>query len=229
MKKTLLLFLFAILLLQNPINAQTDALPENKYKEGDLLSDFLNNPKSETKGTTFQIGYTGGQFLNAQFGLLTKENLIAPKYGLFVGLKKIYYPIIIDLDAFVSKYDNYTSANSYTVVHQGFNFSISTAILPIHLKISSIIMPYIGVGYQLSDLLETSNVSFFKITFPKSDAITSLVKTNQPIWKIGILFNLAPVLFSFEYKQSLMINGNEKALNQYSIGLGYRFGHNKNR
>lgn len=216
------------MLFESSVFSQTEVLPQNKYLEGHQLSEFLSMPKARTKGLFVSLGYQGGQFLNSQFGVLTNENLLKHNYGTTINFRKILYPIIIDIGAFMNKFSNKTSADNYAIVHEGFDGSISIAILPLIFRTSEYLVPYAGLGYLSSDLFETSNTKFSNIIFPKKDKITSEITINQPIWKVGIMVNLNPLFLNFEYKQSIKLQSNEKAINGYSASIGCRF-RSKNR
>jgi hypothetical protein len=228
MRKTVILcFILAFLIsLGNPLYSQKDNLPENKYKDGTQLRSFLTQPGRSMKGLSLSIGYQGGQFLNPQYGLLSKEKFLKQRYGILVDFRKVLYPVIIDLGFFVTNFQNETSASGNPLVHRGIDIAVSTALLPLAFRISRLLVPYIGLGYQFSDVYETNSSGFSNTAFPKTSEIASSMHVWQPVWKTGLMINVVPrFIVNFEYRQSLMLN-DEKALNQYNVSIGYRFGKN---
>jgi len=230
MKKKIFIFLFTFFFIFQiiPIYSQTDELPVNKYKDGHVLDDFISMPRKALKGVSISLGYQKSQFLNSQFGTLTEKGLLKQNYGWTLNFCKIIYPIIIDANVFLTSYNNKTSANNYPTFYQGFDGSISTALLPLIYKFSKTWIPYFGVGYTFSELFEIDKEDYILI-FTNRKKIFSIVNLTQPIWKTGIMINVSSkFLLDFDYKQSIKLNNNEKALNQFSISMGYRLGKNNN-
>lgn len=216
--KRKILFLSLVLVLNNLIAQTNDNLPANKYKDNSesrytLICDYFKSKRVGLNIFNLKNSFTNSNFASSiANGSLYYEDYLSSstsgilKSGFEVSARVNLAPLLIDFGYFTDKYytmqkENWRDRQIYN--HKGLKLSISTLILPI----TKYLLPYGGVGYQLS-----------KIGF--DTPTTSYSDTSSPFWKIGCqsyLFNHFPI--TFEYSQTFL--NSTKSANQIMFGIGY--------
>ncbi len=139
---------------------------------------------------SFSIGYKHLEFLDIYYLMRVEEKMVKYSYGVNTNISVNYYPIMIDVSAFYSKYtvDNlyFHSFIDYPdkrIYHYGLSGYLNIFPLPRLGGLTHYIMPYIGIGY------ETSSLCILKKPFGKSKSSEGSTLASTPTsglkWKIG--------------------------------------------
>lgn len=150
--------------------------------------------------------YQQTKFYASRFSEQLDNGAIKIGYGDSYTLRQGWYPFMIDVSGFISRYNSTLSQK--TIKFRGLEVDMSTNIpgLPKYF-----LRPYLGIGYQLSQV----------------DDNESFVNTSQLIWKAGIvpikiyISRHLAFFFTGEYKQSLDASS-PYAFNQFSVGFGMK-------
>ena len=185
----------------------------SKTEKNHTLNNIINVEKAKNHKFfgRYNIGvmysYQHSNFYAAKFNENLENGLIEHGYGDSYSIRQSLYPIIIDISGFISRYNSPVSKTK--IKFRGFEIdgAIRIPYLPIYL-----LRPYIGVGYQYSQV----------------DNDDSYINTSQTIWKVGIttpmiaISWITAIYINAEYKQSLDLSS-PYSFNQLSIGLGFQF------
>ncbi len=203
MKRLLLLYLS--FLFVSLIYGQK--FPENKYKSGHSLRDYIEESNERSRVFSQSFYYTRMGFLNPTFGEKIKEGALKARYGLALNNRVALNPVFMDANFY---YQNYHSSNFKSLYGKGAEFSASLILMPLNYKTSSVVIPYIGAGYQFADIVGKDSTGTFR------------ANVSSPIWKTGLALHLHEDFYlDFQYKQS-MFGNQERKFNQYSMGIGVR-------
>ncbi|MEI7676005.1 MAG: hypothetical protein WCJ03_04430 [Bacteroidales bacterium] len=182
----------------------SDNIPIDKYNGGmsyNNISDFLSQRK-----TLYYIGYGRNNFLNDNYRYGIMDGTLEGGGTLEFG-ERFYFrkPIFLDIGGF---WGGYSSTSLKDISHFGLKSAISYVIMPT----MKIFIPYLGVGYQYSYLIQLAKDN-------KSDNGPA-ISTSVPFWKCGIQSFLGDSFsLNFEYSQSF---GNvEKASDQIFFGISF--------
>jgi hypothetical protein len=221
MQRVFYLIILVIYIGINSITAQknTDLLPENKYNDNSdskykKVCNYLNLKKVGLNILSRNNSFTNSNFAsNISNGALQYTGF-ATDYGFSKGIEIAgrinVAPLLIDI-AYMSDLYNLKTYRSDSYVHNGLKLSISTLIFPL----TKYLLPYGGIGYQLS------KISMTHYTTGSSTTSTASTNTSSPFWKIGCqsyLFNHFPII-TVEYSQTFLITN--KSSNQILFGIGY--------
>ncbi len=228
MKKVILILIFLLpsffLFSQN----KNTYLPEKKHKKGYDFNDYIEKPREEMYGWGWDLfsisyGYHQSTILNPTFVGLIHNKKMKRAYGQSFTVRATYYPFLFDMKWFSSRFKpidmpNWQYYSDAKIKHRGFEISSAIAIMPINLEISHILIPYIGIGYQSSNLAITQTEGTGE---DAHDVTKSATPTSAPIWKIGFTINLINKLTcSTEYSQTFKLSS-KKSFNQFMITFGY--------
>ncbi len=199
-KLTLMVLLLIIII---PINIysqdkETGIITKVKYKE---KSEYFYVPKV---GVSLSIN--NPIFYSEGFTHVLENELLIERNKMIFGGNMSFGSVLVDFNYIYNGYRSSIQDFTYTG-YEGF-ISYRTSIINYYN-----LDPYIGVGYQFSQIAGSESV----------------LDISQPIWKIGFrpfipLFNNSNdnniVYIILEYKQSFNTS-NPHAFNSFSYGLGY--------
>lgn len=201
-----LLMLIGILLSLCPVLCRGGDGP-GKLKLWDDISDNAGDPYHGN--TSVVIGALWGSFLNGNYFANKADGSINPHLGLSIsGSLVLLKRLELELSYFSQRYDlTAPDAPADKAGHSGVAGSINVFVLPPLGKISNILCPYIGAGYQGSDI--SANSSEYK-------TVTSGFFAKAGI-RIYIMrgFNLRA-----EYMQTLPTSSNS-LFRTISVGVGF--------
>lgn len=216
-----------ILLFAFVANAQQDLkLNLDDSSDGRSISDFY---KTLRKHTTYGIGvgYQDVSFFNHTFFDNVDNGTIKNKGGYEVLMFVTMAPVMIDVAYIWSKLD--VTANSFypdfsdkSTGFHGIDAYISYApLFPDLGKVSEIIIPYAGIGYQSAKLFVKVGDKSGSSSSKESKTIASY-GVSSPMWKGGVRFNLGQFFIKGEYKQGLSLSKPE-AMRLISFSVGTKF------
>jgi hypothetical protein len=220
MKKSILLVLIFFTL-----NSFSQDLESNlDHKNSPRLSGYYQDMRDYVGvGPSINYNYRHVSFYNPRFYELSKESLIKQTYGNEIDFSYNYYPIKVDVCWFATFFEvsnfvsTYLTNTNYSTRHRGAEFFLSYMPLPHIGKFSKHFMPYVGIGYQTSQLvtLDQSN--------KEKEVIVSSHPTGSISWKIGLCVNINSSYFiNAEYKQTGNLSEPE-AFNVWTLGIGVRY------
>lgn len=157
-------------------------------------------------------GYHETTFANAAFTENIKNGFITKDFGHAATLSAIFYPLEVDVTAFSSGFraHNLPPFNDNAVLsHRGIELSIN--YMPI--CIAKNFFPYVGAGYQLSQLYSPAG----SMTIEGSAS----TNTSMPVLKGGLKVKFGQLLIFGEYRQTLSIDGSTYNSQQLAGGLGW--------
>jgi len=187
---------------------------ENFFK-GNVKDDF------EEENVIITYGYHQTDFINSVFKRHMMDGNIQKSWGSSVNLRfAVAYPLMFDLGYFSSQFTvkdltGWQNADTIKVRHRGGEIAV---LLPLLSKTKHFI-PYLGAGYQLSQLyvgpplIKDSEKDY-------SDIVEMAKNTSSPIYKLGIMFNFQVMSYSIEYKHSLF--NDKMPFYQLSANLGFK-------
>ena len=210
-----LLLLMAAIFCASANFAQQSAKLNLDHSSGRRIKDYFKSQVTNGMG----IGYQQVSFFNSVYynNVIGKNALIKNKGG----VEAVYFiqlsPVLADLELYYSSFDVnsfafYSDFAKKTTRWLGLGVYVSYApLLPDWGKVSEILTPYIGLGYQTSSLrVDVDN---------KESSRIASKGTSSPMWKGGLRINLKNFFIKGEYKQSLLLS-NPTALNEFSITAG---------
>jgi hypothetical protein len=222
--KKLLLIVLLMHLSANMVFAQENLrLNLEDSSSGRRINEFWNELRNRTR-TGFSFGYQQASFFSSSYFNNVNNDVITPKWGIEVDYLINITPVMIDVAYFYSVFDvnsfiYYSDYGDKTTSLQGCEFFASyTPLLPDFGKISQIIVPFIGIGYQTSSLRVKSSDGKSK---DESSATIASLGTGSPMWKTGVMLNFGGLFIKGEYKQSLDISQPE-ALSRWAVSLGFK-------
>ena len=213
--KYLTLLLISIVVCISDIYAQDNHKLKLNNKENNRIPDYIKSMPNRA----IHVDYTQIGFFNPIYFQNINKGVIKNNGGFGFTFEQRIWLFRLDIGGFYHflKSDESTSQKESNYRVNGLNIFASYLPMPDWGKISRIIVPSIGVGYQTASLQQTETGSD-----DKTEILSSL-GIGGPVWKAGLQINLGPAFFiNGEYKQSLLLN-TEKAINSFSIGLGVKF------
>jgi len=196
-------------------------LPENSVNKGHRTLYFGDE---YFNGMAINYGFHTSTFLNSQFGYYLENKNLIRKYGNCLSYSVIYYPIIADINFFSSRFKpseipnwNYIEEGSM-IKHRGTEITFRFAIPPSIFTTYIVPVPYIGIGYSMSNLVILSQTADDAYRMKKS-----ATNTFMPVWNIGLfIFENEMNFFNLkiEYSQTFSLKS-IKSFNQLYITFGY--------
>ncbi|MBK7629081.1 MAG: PEGA domain-containing protein [Bacteroidales bacterium] len=161
---------------------------------------------------SINLGYYNTTFSNSFF----KENILNGNIKRGIGyaatLNFNLFPLIFDMTYFSARFTvNNIEAfkpNSM-IIHRGGEVSVNIIPYPIGV----VVFPYLGAGYQYSQLYTSS----------LSSEGTGSDNTSLPIIKGGVKIRISKLLVFGEYKKGIDFNGSGYASGQIFSGIGWVF------
>jgi len=153
------------------------------------------------------------------------ENLFS-SIGIGYGVRVTVFPLILEGYKFngkvkVANPNNipvYQSMNNL-LDYSGWDFSVSVCPMPYINQLSEKIVPYIGIGYQSSELGFGELDTNFKI--PTFKSRSSYINSSAWTWKIGCNFytKKLPFYIVVDYEQSWRSKNKMMKFNGINVGL----------
>jgi hypothetical protein len=144
-----------------------------------------------------------------------EKEVLSTSGGIELGVARMFYPIEIEFSGFYSFFtvNNYSGLlKNQSLQHRGLEFMVNYFVLPYIGGISKWLYPYLGAGYQTSQIAVSSS----------SDTKIS-VGTGGLLLKGGIRIYLSKRFFlAGEYKQTIPTDS-EKLFSTWTAGLGYTY------
>ncbi len=209
----------------NMLNAQN--FPEKKYEKREQFE--FNN---QINGWAIGLSSANTKFLNSNFSENVETGKLNPKFGMNVKLQYTTKPIFFDINYFSSNFkpsDEITTlvkdipTDSLAYRHRGVDFYVSLKICPSNrFLFKNLLLPYLGVGYQFSELALTKD-SFFQKSLSGSFL-------NSHMWKAGLNLTFSPVLIFYgEYKSTNNLFVDEKnRFYQFNFGILIKLSYKNN-
>jgi hypothetical protein len=195
--------------VEEQIIVTSDGKNEFHFSNRDFIKSFY-------KKHFLSIGYAYHQtiFTNTKFAERMSSGNITKDYGQAVTLCYNLYPIEISATAFSSgiRVHNLAPFNdNASIKHRGVEFCVDYLLV----NIGRGIFPYIGAGYQLSQIYSAKG----SMTIG-DEAITN---TTMPIVKGGLKLKFGHLFIFGEYKQTIPLGSSIYNSKQMSGGLGWIF------
>jgi hypothetical protein len=195
--------------LEKQINVTTDGKNEFSILSRDFIKSFY-------KKHFISVSYAYHQttFANTTFSERIANGSITNDYGHAAAVSYIMYPLEFKVTAFSSGFKAHSLApfnENAAIKHQGIEVSVNYA--PINIGTS--IFPYIGAGYQISQLYSAAGT----MTIDGSAS----TNTSMPVLKGGLKVKLGQLFIFGEYKQTFPLNGSTYNSQQLSGGIGWVF------
>jgi hypothetical protein len=183
------------------------------------MSDYASKLR-EALDYGFRGNYQIASFINSTYYKNKVSGDIGNKAGYDVAFTAKLWLFLLDISYFKSSFE--VNSSSYYPTHQdaltslsGVDFYMSYILLPDWGKISKILVPHIGIGYQTASLSA-------KIKNGEKKEIVGSLDMSAPMWKGGLNINIGKLIFlNVEYKQSIFISERE-SINIISFGGGIR-------
>lgn len=220
MGKKIIFCLLSILFCGVALQAQHNYNLKLDNSSGRSVSDFWETLRKKSTGG-IGIGFQKVSFFNALYfsNAQGKGSAIENKGGFEAAYFYHYYPVMVDIGYFRSAF-NVNSGSYYpdykekSTFLQGLDFYLSYApLLPDYGRISEILIPFVGIGYQTSSL---------NVKDTKEDEKIASAGVSSPMWKFGVKFGFGGYFIKGEYKQSLSIS-KSTAFNAIGISFGYQY------
>ena len=184
-------------------------------KEARHVTDYV----LQMKKTAIHVDYKRISFFNTTYFQNNEDGTIKNKGGANIAIEYRIWIFRLDVGGYYtwysSDYDSSKAESNFRIC--GLDAFASFLPMPDLGHISSIIVPFIGVGYQSASLQQTEE------TKDNKTDVKSSVGLGGPLWKAGVQINLGANFFiNGEYKQSLLL-GTDKASSAFVVGLGIRW------
>jgi hypothetical protein len=158
--------------------------------------------------------YRSVQFINPTFVRAMQDETLSTIGGVEFGIARMLYPVEIEFSGF---YSFFTVENSpgaldgQSLQHRGLEFMANYFVLPYIGGISRWLCPYLGAGYQTSQIAVSSDESEISIG------------TGGWLLKGGLRIYLSQKFFiTGEYKQTIPTDS-EKLFSTWTAGLGFTY------
>lgn len=210
MKKYLLIIQFLVI-----TNMFSQEVPVNKY---DTSISYLTFKNKLVNGKTnlFGFNYNKTNYLNSFYGTEVENGNIKYQFGVSLYYRKrVAKQFIIDAEVFY----NLLKSHELTISNYGGDISFGIVLIPFSLKLTTVLQPYLSIGYQQS---------LMNIEGSTSDALVKDYKekttdTSAPIWKAGMMIHISKsIFFNAQYMQSLS-SKNDRDFNSWSAGIGIKY------
>ena len=197
MRKTIIIILLLI-----------SAIP--LFGEGNSLNVDLKGPESQQYSLNpflqFGINYRIPSFLNQEFQGAMAEGIATrgTSFEGFVDLRLIKR-FHVEVSAFYDKFSKTEIDGTNSVVRQkGYGAMLNWYVLPSVGKVSKIISPYVGAGYQRSDVNMGDGFN-----------------TSSPMWQAGLKIHFSSLFINGAFKQSIPVKSNVVKQQAFVIGAGF--------
>jgi hypothetical protein len=180
--------------------AQQQTLPANKYK--------LSENDWTVTNLFIEIGINQSSFLNDVYGTNKESGKIKPTLGYGAMARYVFKSFFIEGGVFYSKFNsdgiktNLGLPEEYQFIHRGIEGAVNLILFPSKSKIG-FLKPYLGAGYQNSEMAITTKQSFSigKDIYSSNTTSAVLVQTGifiMPVKNISINLCYKRTLDSFK-------------------------------
>lgn len=159
-------------------------------------------------------GWHTTNFANATFKEYIANGGFSHDYGHAATIATTFFPIELSASLFSSNFSAHNLApfiDNAVISHRGIELGIN--YMPIN--IGTVFLPYIGAGYQFSQLYSAAE----NLTIGGA-ANTS---TSMPMLKGGFKIKIDPLYLFGEYKKAFSFGDSDYQSNQLSAGIGWNF------
>lgn len=157
------------------------------------------------------LSYRNEAFINNTYHQFKEAKYIGGNYGIELSYQMLLFgPLALEATGFYTMYNAEAIATGdvKNIWHGGLELFANVYPMPYLGKISEIVAPFAGIGYQSSSLSWGDNIS---------------AGTSSAMFKVGIMLNLSSMLsLRGEYKQTLPTSSN-KLFRVLDFGLGIHF------
>ncbi len=186
-----------------------------------IFADNVREDIDDNGGTILSGGYNQTYFLNSTFKTNLDDGRIKNSFGASASLRLIYlYPIMFDIGYFSSQFEiedlpGWTNEDQ-KVRHRGGEAAMLISLL----SKTRYFIPYIGAGYQYSQLyvgpplIKDSNEDY-------SNIVEMATNTSSPIYKFGLMMNFNNMSYAVEFKHSVF--NEQYPFYQIAANIGIRF------
>ena len=186
-----------------------------------VFTDNVKNDFSDKGGIILTVGFHQTGFLNNTFRQYLSDGKISNAGGACINLRiASAYPFMFDLGYFSSQFKVEDIPGwpneSEKVRHRGGEVAMS---LPLLSK-TRYFVPYVGIGYQYSQLY-TGEPVIKDSEEDYEDIVEMSTKTSSSIYKAGVMMNFNSMSYSVEFKHSLF--NDDWPFYQLSANIGLRF------
>ena len=163
-------------------------------------------------GNSMSLSYRHEAFLNNTYHQFKEKDIIGSNYGVELSCQVfVFGPFALEAIGFLSLFDAKgitDSKEEEEITHSGIEAFANVYPMPYIGKISNIVAPYAGIGYQTSSLSGKGDTS---------------AGTSSAMFKVGMQFKLTRSMsIHGEYKQTLPTSSN-KLFRVLDFGLGVHF------
>ncbi|GHT31614.1 hypothetical protein FACS189434_01670 [Bacteroidia bacterium] len=161
-------------------------------------------------------------FLNSAYYQNKLDGALKGGYGVKLTVEQRIWLFRLDVGGFYNWFtvNNETFVQSYAtkdVTMGGFDLFLSYMLMPDYGKVSDILQPYVGIGYQTAVLKASVKEG------EKSSETVGQLGVGTPVWKGGLHINVGKsFFFTGEYIQSLNMSS-PKAHYMLLVGIGAGF------
>ena len=221
-----ILFLSLFLLSTNFAFSQQNKQIKLDDKQTRSVSDYVNSMRKNS----IRLNYVPlMSFLNPTYFQNNSDGTIKYKGGYGLSFQQRIWLFRVDLGASFQFYDikNADYKEYYGVddaISRGVDAFVVYNLMPDWGKVSGILEPYIGIGYQTASIrvMKTEKKSTMSGSSTETKSVGS-VGIGGFAWEGGLNINISKKLFLIgEYRQSLNMDS-PKALRILSVGLGFGF------
>ncbi len=209
-------FLSALLIVSFGISAisQKQNLPSNRYK--------LSKEDWTITNLFVEFGINKSSFLNEVYGTNQEAGILKPALGYGAMGRYIYKSVFIEGGVFYSQFNsdgmktNLGLPEEYQFVHRGIEGSVNVILFPSKSKIG-FLKPYLGVGYQNSEMAITT-----KESFAIGNDIYSSNTTSGILLQTGIIIMpVKNISFNLCYKRTVDSFKENKGNTRLHFGIAY--------
>jgi len=195
--------------LEKQLIVTSDGPNEFKFTTRDFVKSFY-----QKHFLSASYAYHQTTFANATFADQISNGSMTKDYGQAATISCTFYPLEVSATAFSSGFKAHNLApfnDNAAIKHQGIEVSVNYTLV----NIGTSIFPYIGAGYQLSQLYSAAG----SMTI---DGAAS-TDTSMPVVKGGLKVKFGQLFIFGEYKQTFSLDGSTYHSQQLSGGLGWAF------
>jgi len=220
-------FILTFIIITNTLFSQviskSEKLNVERYKKYSL-DNYLYYQQKKINGIYIGYGVIFPFFFNSNYEEKIVQKDIKYKYGNTFNFMFKYYPISIK-GYYFSTFYNCPSLQSIfsdntAVRYRGISFDFNLSLFPFFSKfkkISSFIVPYVGLGYQFTNLVFLENKYLFWSTL-------SSTNMNTAIGNLGIDFNFSKyVTITIEYSKSFNLKDNNYGILATSLYINFKY------
>lgn len=197
-------------------------LPSGRYEKKTEIRETVRETRAALGGIDIMAGYNKLSFLNPVYYNNIQNKAYIHTGGYAFGGRVNYYPLLVDV-IYRRNYFAKTKINGVPedeiILQRGYDISLAYAFMPWGKAIGKNfrINPYLGTGYQLSQLCYYCNQKEGDpddLQVPKNAR-----RTSNPFVKMGITLSYARFRLDTEYRRSINLKS-VHAFNGWGLTIG---------